>query len=686
MIFSYQTLKKYLKKDIAIKELTNLLTFHSLEVEVKKEKTDYLLDIDLLPNRYPDTASYIGIAREINALLGKKDNLLDQKDYLLPKNLKKSREVSISIENKNDCLIYKGIIIKDIKVSPSPKWLKDFLEKHNIVSHNFLVDIANYVMLETGQPLHIFDLDTIKNKKIIVRRAKNKEKIKTLDGQEFVLNKDILVIADSQKPIVIAGIKGGEGTGVSQKTKNIFVEAANFDPALIYKVSKKLALTTDASSRFSHNLPLKLVDIGLARATNIILKKGGRLEGFVQAGKINSNKKFAGFNEEEFENLIGIKINFIKARQVLANLGFVYKNKNKNYYIFEVPWWRKDINIPEDLYEEIARVLGYQNLPAKKPLALIEPPKRNDRLVLKRKIQNFLVNAGFDEVYNYSLTSAKKIEQLDFQKKQSIKLFNPISKEFEYLRPTLAIGLLENIKFNFSFFDKLFLFEIGKIFSWQNNKTKESQKVGLAIAFKKKSDKESFFILKGIIESFLNGLGLDRNDYKFSQDIKKQNIKLKENFFPKKFAYLVAKNKTFGILGEIKPSLLKFFGISDFNKDSRVVIAEIDFDSLLSLVLGEREYQPIIPYPAVIRDLSFFVKKNTKIEDVLITIESSKAKYLREADLFDIFIKNDQENKKSLGFHLIFQAKDHTLTGQEIEKDLAEIKKALKNKFKIEIR
>ncbi len=688
MVFSYNYLKNYLKKDISVKELTDLLTFHSLEVEVKKEKNDYLLDIDLLPNRYPDVASYAGIAREINAILGKKDNLFAKKEYSLPKGLKKSKEISISIENKNDCLLYKGIIIKNTKVSSSPKWLKDFLVKHNIVSHNFLVDIANFVMLETGQPLHIFDLETIKNKKIIIRRAKSKEKIKTLDGQDFVLDEDILVIADSQKPMVIAGIKGGQNTGVSQKTKDILIEAANFNPTLIYKASKKLNISTDASARFSHNLALELADIGLARAANIILEKqGGKLAGYIEAGKTKGVKKFAGFNEKEFENLIGIEISLNKAKNILENLGFAYKGKKKDYHIFEVPWWRKDISIPEDLYEEVARILGYQNLPAKEPIALVKPPKRNDNLALKRKAQSFLANIGFDEVYNYSLTSFEKIKKLDFPANNSIKLFNPISKEFEYLRPTLAIGLLENIKFNFSFFDKLFLFEIGKIFFWQANKAKESQKIALAVAFKKKADKEIFFVLKGIVESFLKSLGLDRDDYKFSLDLKsKKDFQLKQSFYPKKFSYLNAKDKTLGILGEIKPSLLKFFGISDFNKDSRVAIAEIDFESLVSLVLAEREYQPIIPYPAVIRDVSFFIKKSVKIEDILIAIENSKAKYLREADLFDVFIKGEQENKKSLGFHLIFQAKDHTLTAQEIEKDLEEIKRSLKNKFKIEIR
>ncbi len=689
MVFSFNILKKYLRKKISINKLEELLIFHSLEVGIKRQGNDYLLDIDILPNRYPDSSSYIGVAREINALLGEKEDIFNREEFKLPAKLKKSKEISIIIQSKDDCPVYKGIVIKGIKNKISPKWLKDFLIKHNITSHNFLVDIANFVMLETGQPLHIFDLDKISNKKIIIRRAESGEKITTLDGQKVALNKDILVIADNKKPIVIAGIKGGKGTGVGWETKNIFIEAANFNANLIYKASKKINISTDASIRFSHNLPAKLVDIGLARIANIILREGGKLDGVVQAGRVKTIKKLVGFNEEKFKDLIGIDIRIKKARQILSSYGFNYKGKKVKYYIFEVPWWRNDISVPEDLYEEVARSIGYQFLPAKKPLGIITAPKRNDALSLTRKIQNFLANVGFNEVYNYSLVSKEHLEKIGFLPNNSVKLLNPISKEFEYLRPTLAIGLLNNINYNFSFFDKLFLFEIGKTFFWENKKIKEVKKISFitALKVKRNNSQEIFFILKGFLENFFASLGLDKDDYNFSLSLmgKKEDLN-KQIFYPKKFAYLNANNKTFGIIGEVKPSLLEYFGIKNINNYAKVAFAQIDFDPLLALILREREYQSIIPYPAVVRDISFFVSRNTKIENVLIAIENSRAKYLREADLFDIFMGESQADKKSLAFHLIFQAKDHTLTNQEIENDLKEVKKSLRNKFKINIR
>jgi phenylalanyl-tRNA synthetase beta chain len=378
MKFSYNWLQSFFDKKLPRPEkLAEVLTMHSFEVEdVEKFGKDFVLDIDVLPNR-TDCYSHFGMAREISAILGLK--LKEEKGNLEEdKNLKAENFASIKVVS--GCQRYSAKIIFDAKVKESPDWIKERLEVCGIKPINNVVDITNYVMLELGQPLHAFDLEKIEGKKIIVRFAKKGEKILTLDDEEYDLDKDILVIADSKKPIAIAGIKGGKETGISEKTKVILLESANFDPITIRRGSIKLDLKTDASMRFSHGLDSNLTEIAANRAAYLISEIcGGKVaKGILDFYPKKVFPKKIKLEIGKVESLLGTKIPKQKILKILKSLGFKVNQK----LIVEVPTFRRDVSIQEDLIEEIGRIYGYEKIEKKFPGFCFGPSKEKSSDIL----------------------------------------------------------------------------------------------------------------------------------------------------------------------------------------------------------------------------------------------------------------------------------------------------------------
>ncbi len=674
MVFSYNWLQSFFKeKLLRPQELAEVLTMHSFEVgEVEKEKKDWLLDIDILPNRGPDCFSHLGIAREISAILNLKLQLEDSK--LKGQKYKAKDFIELKVKSKKDCLRYTARVVTDVKVAPSPKWIRDRLKVLGLKPINNVVDIANYVMLETGQPLHAFDLDKISGQKIIVRRAKKGEKIITLDNEKYKLNKDILVIADVKDSLAIAGIKGGKRAEINKKTKVIVLESANFNPILIRRSSKKIDLKTDASWRFEHGLDLNLTESGVNRAAYLISKiAGGKTcKGMVDFYPKKASIKKIKLDLDYVENLLGVKISVGRIKNILKRLGFKFLKSSTNQFMIEIPSFRLDVSIPEDLIEEIGRIYSYEKIRSVLPKTTLIPPERNLTVFWEDMTKNILKEAGFSEIYSYSFINKKTAEVFGYKNSQLIELGNPTSADYQYLRPSLIPNILKSFTKNQKFFDNIRIFELGKIF--KNLKDREKRAlVGLMTG-------EVFYEAKGVIDLLLNKLGISDiwyDQYQPTPEESKLSI-----WNQKRCAEIKVGNEEVGFLGEISSKITE-----DLKLKSKVVVFDFDFEKLQGLVCEEQEFRPISSYPSAVRDIAVLVPRDVLVEEVLNRIEGAGGELIRDVDIFDIYEGEEMpEGKKNLAFHIIYQAEDRTLTSREIDDIQEKIIKVLEKDPEWEVR
>ena len=665
MVFSYNWLQSFFQKKLPKPEkLAELLTMHSFEVgEVKKVGKDYILDIDVLPNRAPDCFSHLGIAREIAVITGLKytgltcviseDKKIKAKDF-----------VSVEVKNKLACPRYTARVITDVKVGPSPKWIQERLKICGLRPINNIVDIANYVMLETGQPLHAFDGEKLAEKKIIVRFAQNREKIVTLDEEKYDLSEDILVIADLKKPVAIAGVKGGKIPEIDKKTKIVVLESANFELRTIRRGSKKLGLITDASLRFEHGIDPNLTEFAINRAAYLIqeIAKGKIAQGLVDVYPKKVFPKRIRLDLDYVERLLGVKISHNEIKNILKRLGFKVDGVEPRQLSVEVPTRRLDISIPEDLIGEIGRIYGYQKIPSLFPTVALIPPKRNLEIFWEDNIKNILKEVGLTETYNYSFISEKEAKIFRYQPKDLIEVENPISIEQKYLRPSLIPNLLKNVQKNQKYFIDIKVFELGKIFQKPN-----IEKKALTVII----TGDAFYQSKGIVDLLLNKIGISNvwyDSYQPTPEESKISI-----WHLKKCAEIKVNHEEIGFLGEISPKIL-----DDLKIDKKLVVFDIDFEKLIKLASEEHEYLPISRYPAAVRDLAVLVPRLVRVEEVLNKIEAAGGPLIRDIDLFDIYEGEEiPRGKKNLAFHIIYQSDVRTLSSKEIDEIQNKIIKAL---------
>ncbi len=667
MKFSYTLIKKLApvvksKKDLI--EKLNEFAFEAVDLGGNS------FEVALPANRYSDAASHIGIAREISAIYGKKFeppvfNLKPLKNGGSAK-----ANFKVSIEDRKLCSRYMGQYFENVKFGASPKWIRNVLEECGLRPINAVVDVMNYVMLETGQPLHAFDYDKIAQSQIIVRRAKKGEKIVSLDDKNYELNENILVIADAKNSLAIAGVKGGRIAEVGANTKRIIVEAANFAGASIYRTSKSLKLVTDASVIFSHNISPVLAEIGLNRTKQLLEEITGAKAGkAVDVNYAKSGKRIIKFDVEKFKKLIGVDLNVKACADYLDKLGFEIiqntKYKIQNTFLVNVPAWRRDVSIFEDLAEEIARLYGYNKLKSQPPKIHIHPSGFEDQIVLKDKIRKVLTGFGFDEVLNYSFIGDDDLSRNPAWKNKLLELENPISNQAKYMRASLASNLIKNIESNFRFFNDIKIFEIGKVFC-----VNAPEKLNLGILIASKKDKQVFFELKGVIENMFKGIGLV--DYLMPEPAKGDWINdFAGDLISGEILKIESDGKVIGYLGRI-----------DF-PSAEAVLAEINLDILLELIEEEHEYRPLAKYPSIMRDVSVLVNPAVRVGEMMRLIQQSDLKYIEDVDMIDEYELN---GKRSLTFRIIFQAEDRTLKEKEAGDEMEKIKKLLKSKFGAEIR
>ena len=677
----FNRVKKKLPKP---EKLAELLALHAFEVEeVEKTGMDWILDIAVLPNRGPDCFSHLGIAREIAAITGlkytgptwavKEDKEIKAKDF-----------VSVEVKNKLAGPRYTARVICDVKVGFSPKWLRERLEVCGLRPINNVVDVANYVMLETGQPLHAFDGEKLQDRKIIVRFAKEGERIVTLDEEKYDLDGNILVIADAKKPVAIAGIKGGKAPEIDLKTKVVVLESANFNSRVIRRGSKRIDLKTDASWRFEHGIDPNLTQIAINRAAFLIQKiaSGKVAQGLIDFYPQKVLPKRVRLNLDYLERLLGLKIPKKEIKTILKKLNFKVKTLQYHRLVYgtvgkgrvlevEIPTFRLDISIPEDLIEEVGRIYGYQKIPARFPIATLQPSKRNLDIFWEDMAKDILKEAGFSEVYNYSFVSKNDVEIFRYKNKEIVEVENPTSFDFQYLRPSLIPNLLKNIEKNLRGFTEIKIFELGKIFK---KDFKEKKALTGVITG------EAFYQAKGVVDLLLNKMGISNvwyDEYQPTPEESKISI-----WQPKKCAEIKVNHEEIGFLGEISPRVLDSLKIG-----AKVTVFDIDFEKLSKLASEEHEYQPISRFPSAIRDLAILVPRETRVEEVLNKIETAGGLLIRDIDLFDIYEGEElPAGKKNLAFHIIYQAQDRTLTSKEIDEIQDRIIKVLESVSDWEVR
>lgn len=664
---------------------------------------DIIIEVDnkSLSNR-PDLWGHYGIAREISAILNTKLKNIDLSDINLGKSTNKKKKtmgeleaLDIKIDNYDLCPRYMAIKLENIEIKESPEWLQERLIAVGLKPINNIVDITNYVMLELGQPLHAFDAENIK--KIVVRPAKKDEIIKTLDEKERKLENGQLLITDGQKAIAIAGIMGGFDSAISSTTKTIIIESANFNATAIRQGSTKLALRTDASMRYEKALDPYLTETALKMAIQMIQKDNKKVTSTSALSDLYQELKTLPEIELDLSwlnKIIGIEIAESKAKEILKNLGFILTSKGKNangseILSVKIPSWRatKDISIKEDLAEEVARLYGYNNIPAKLPEVILKVPEKNEEIELEHKIQAILSKESkLTEVYNYSFTNEEELKKLNLDFTNYIKLANPISKQHTLLRQNLLPGLIGNIRTNQYRYDDLSLFEIGGVFLNSFGNLKKNNKIEERLPHQEKqigiiltnSNNRIFSVAKSVVTNLIYSLINPQIEVSFMPaDIhigySDKELKTTINIL----------GKSIGTIAKIDEAITKNNGLK-----KTAVFIELSFNELLKLVQNYSYKQYHVPpkYPPMVRDLAFVVDSKILYNDIKDALKNF-SKLISSVELFDVYSGDKLGvNKKNLAFHLIYQSSDRTLTTEEIDTIQDELINHLQSKFEAQIR
>ena len=673
-------LNEFSRQDLDADYVVEKLTLSGLECELLTHKKKPVIDFSLTPNR-ADCFSVKGILQELSAISNKSYKELTKTDC----ELHHKEIIPIKVNSVKDCPIFITRVIKNYNnKTQSPKWLKERLELCGFKSINLVVDIANLVMLETGQPLHTYDLDTVRSK-IIVRRAKNKETLNILDGSQQILNKDFLIIADNEKPLGIAGIMGSLESGISETTSSILLESAYFNYETIMGKARMLNLHSEASLRFERGVDPNIQRHAIERFTQLLNQVAGGENGPINESISKKDKpknKNIFLRKEQIKRILGIRIPNKRIKSILEKLNMETKEKDFGYEGWKVkaPSYRFDIEDECDLIEEIARIYGYDTIPEVRETQDIRLGQETKRLDKRNLINNLLCNLGYSEVINYSFVSPSMNASSNNSTIDVMDLQNPLSLEMSVMRNSLWPGLLSNLVYNIKRQQKdVRVFEVGKVFSSVRKSPHEITVIsGLAYGNRdreqwgKSNSPIDFFDIKGDLETLLECFNL-----KSEVSFKQTNHKM---LCPGRTASINLKNKVIGYIGEINPEVT-----SDLKLDSNPIVFELNHDVLKSPMI--LNYSPTKYFPYSRRDLSLLMDDSIEINQVIDLIESNKIKDLEEIIIFDVF-KGDKigAGRKSVSIGLIFQSKSRTLNDDEIDKSMLKINQNILKNLNITVR
>ncbi len=634
---------------------------------------DNIFEIGLTPNRI-DAASHIGVARDLVAYFKQYKNIELFKPNVEKFSPKNKNKISIEIENQESCHRYSGLTISNLEVKESPEWLKNNLKSIGLKPINNVVDITNFVLHETGQPLHAFDFDKIIGKKVIVKNLKKDTKFKTLDELERNLSDEDLMICNSENGMCMAGVFGGIDSGVTEKTKNIFLESAYFNAVSVRKTAKRHQLKTDSSFRFERGMDPNNTIYPLKRAALLIKEMaGGEISEITDIYNKKIEKRKIKVSYKNISRLIGKTIEKNKIKNILNSLEIFILEENEENLILEVPTYRVDVTREADIIEEILRIYGYNNIEISTDVksAISYAPKIDDKS-LKNKVGDLMANMGFNEMMSNSLTKSFYFEELEsYKKENTVKIVNPLSSDLNSLRQTLLFSGLETIKFNQNYknFD-LKLFEFGNSYSFdkENNFSKfiknyfEKQNLSVFLSGKinsnswqEKEKNTNFFHLKNYVCNIFQILKIDIEKLKL-KEIKNDIFSYGLNFCLKKNSFV-----NFGLLTKKVCEKLDI--------ETEVFYAEFEWDNLIKFSTNEVAFEEISKFPQVKRDLALLIDKNVSFENIKNLAKKTEKKFLKKLNLFDIYEgKNLEKDKKSYAISFILQDKNKTLNEKQIDK------------------
>ncbi|MBI5361447.1 MAG: phenylalanine--tRNA ligase subunit beta [Planctomycetes bacterium] len=665
MKFTYNWLHDYCKCDLTPEALANALSMRGVAVEdFHNAGDDTCFVLEITANR-PDLLSITGVAREV-ALLTGSQLALPKSDF---SRAGADKPFPVIVEDKNLCPRYTGQAIKNVKVAPSPDWLKKRLEAIGLRPVNNIVDITNYILYETGQPLHAFDMDKLIGQKIIVRPAKKDEKIIAIDGKTYSLTPDMLVIADEKRPVAIAGVMGGLETEVSMSTKNILLESACFDLVSIRRTSRKLALSSDSSYRFERGVTYESVQTGSERATALITElAGGAPSGeLVDVNCISREKHTIKFRPARAKKVLGIDLPADHLRKILTGLGFAIVHETPVFYELEAPCFRPDCRDEIDIIEEAARIYGYENIPVSVTLPMaIAIENKSDRV--DEITRSVLSGAGYDEVMTNSFIQPAMQKDFDFWSKDGpVNALEGQTPSDKYLRKALSPALLGVIKANEDYKETSAerFFEIAHVYFAGSGENMFSEKTVLAICAKS----GDIFELKGVMREIFDKAGIAGVSYKFGRHSCLS--------FDETMVVTLADGRPAGVIGKITKQAADRLELR-----CMPAICEIDMELLYENAGLARTYRKFSRFPAVKRDLAFVIDKAVQWSEIEAAVRAGNPANLEELSFFDAFEGGKiPQGKKNLAFSLQFRANDRTLSAEEVEREMQKLVSLITGKF-----
>ncbi len=624
---------------------------------------DQVMDFDLTPNR-KDALSMAGAAYETRALFS---GVVKRPESPLTEHADNG-ERSFSIKNENtDAVTYYGArIVKDVKIKPAPTWMQIRLIKAGIRPINNVVDISNYVLLEFGQPLHMFDKDKIGSDTIVTRFARQNEKMTTLDNKERKLNDSDIVITNGKEPIALAGVMGGNFSEVTDETTNVVIESALFNPVSIRKTSNRLNLRSEASARFEKGVSHEFVLEALDRAAYLLEKyAGGRvMGGVISDGELDLENSQITVTKKFINKRLGMNLSVDDIADTLSKLGLETEVDEETLNI-SIPSRRDDLKIREDITEEVARIYGYDALPSSLPeYSSITPGKLTDEQKKVRIIRHQLESLGLSQAINYALTGKEKSRQFT-ERTEGLELLMPMSEEHAVLRNSMIPHLIDNAVYNVNRQQKdVQLYEMGRVFisRGEGNQPEEVEMLGGVLTgemnrtdWLNASVPADFYAAKGIVESVFEKLGMDHNvSYRQTEGFKEMH--------PGRTADIYLGEEKIGFVGEVHP---KYAEDNDLN---RTAVFEINIDQLLSVKKGLIVYEQLSKYPTITRDIALVVKQTVTAAELMTTVRSAAKKYLKDVFVFDVYEgENVSDGMKSVALRLTYLNKEQTLTDEEIE-------------------
>jgi phenylalanyl-tRNA synthetase beta chain len=633
--------------------------------------SDTVFELDLTPNR-PDCLSVIGIAREIAAI---QKTPLKYPDYTIADQADVIHKLSsVRIEAPDHCPRYSARLVENVKVQTSPFWLQDRLLSVGLRPINNIVDITNFVMMETGQPLHAFDFDRLAENRIVVRLAAQGEKFSTLDEKQRRLEAEMLMICDGEKAVAVGGVMGGLNSEIENDTTRVLIEGAYFNPVSIRRTSKKLGLNTDASHRFERGVDPEGTIRAVNRSAKLMVEigRGTLIDGIIDEYPNHQPVKRVALSTRRTNRLLGTQLDRKRIRELLESIEFKVKppGNDEDSLIVSAPTYRVDITRPEDLMEEVARLYGYNNIPITHPAMPAEGRSPVPRLVLRNRLKRLMSGFGFAEVITYSFDAESSCDRLqikpDDPRRSMIQILNPLTEDQTVMRTSLVPGILSTMAYNIARQIKnLKLFEIGKAFIKTDTHSLPLEPEFLIALWTGARDEASwynqeipcdFYDIKGIVEGLLGGLKIE--GLRFTA----MPADSCEYTRPGYTAKIMAADTVLGLVGEIHPRVL-----AGFNLKQTAFIFELALDKIAELLPETRFSRPIPRFPAVYRDITIIIDRRIETQTVLETAASFNEELVEHLHLFDVFEGDPiAEGKKSVSFRVTYRSSVKTLEDQDV--------------------